>query len=160
MKLPGCLVEAHVRLAVLISCLSVVETLLLPGCLRLEGESRREHLLHQQARRDGHERVVHGLVHRLLRGVRLGNQIGELGAGLSRRITRRAADDLDDLCQRGSIADGQRVLAPDPVEALLRHAKGDDDVHVVAVVGMGRVLERPDDAVSEGSVIIHKIRDL
>ena len=83
-----------------------------------ELEARRKHLLHEQARRDGLERVVDRLGHGLLGGIGLGDQVGEARAGLARRVAGGAADDLDDLGQAGAIADGERVFAPNPVEAL------------------------------------------
>ena len=51
-------------------------------------------------------------------GVGFRDQVGEARAGLARRVAGGAADDLDDLGQAGSVADRQRVFAPDPVEAL------------------------------------------
>ena len=119
----------------------------------------REHLLHEQAGGDGLQRIVDGLGDGLLGGVRLGDQVGETCAGLARRVAGRAADDLHDLGQARSIADRQRVLAPNPVEALLRHAERDDDVHVVAVVLLRRVLQRGGDAVPLGRVVIDEIGD-
>ena len=127
--------------------------------LRLELEARRQHLLHQQARGDGLERVVDRLGHGLLGGVRLGDQVGEAGAGLARRVAGGAADDLHDLGQARAIADGQRVLAPDPVEAFLRHAEGDDDVHMVAVVLLRRVFQRGGHPVALRRVVIDQIGD-
>ena len=94
------------------------------------------------------KRVVDGLGHGFLGGVRLGDQVGEARARLARRVAGRAADDLHDLGQAGAIADRQCVLAPDPVEAFLRHPERDDDVHIVAVVLLRRVLERGGNAVA------------
>ena len=56
-------------------------------------EARREHLFHQQAGGDGFKGIGDGF----LGGIRLGDEIGEAGAGLARRVAGRAADDLDDL---------------------------------------------------------------
>ena len=64
---------------------------------------------------------------------------------------RRAADDLDDLGETGAVADGQRVLAPDPIESLLGHPEGDNNVHVVAVVFLRRVFQCADDFVARRS---------
>ena len=93
-------------------------------------------------------------------GVRFGDQVGEARAGLARRIAGGAADDLHDLGQAGAVADGQRVFAPDPVEAFLRHAQRDDDVHMVAVVLLRRVFQRGGHAVALGGVVIHQIGDV
>src|SRR3546814_18735046 len=78
-------------------------------------------------------------LHRAFGGIWLGDQIGEAGMGLARRVAGNATDDLDDLGQAGAIADGQRMFAPNPVEALLRHAQGNDEFHIVAVVLLRRV---------------------
>src|SRR3546814_12464102 len=79
--------------------------------------------------------------------------------GLARRVAGSATDDLDDLGQAGAIADGQRMFAPNPVEALLRHAQGNDDVHIVAVVLLRRVFERSEDASALVVVVVHQISD-
>ena len=50
------------------------------------------------------------------------NQVGEAGAGLARRVTGGATNDLHDLGQAGPIADRQRVFAPNPVKTFFRHA--------------------------------------
>ena len=107
--------------------------------LRPELKARGEHLLHQQAGGDGLERVVHCFGNDLFGGVRLGDQVREPRAGLARGIPRGAADDLHDFREARSIADRQRVFAPNPVEAFFRHAQGDDDVDVVAVVLLRRI---------------------
>src|SRR5262245_1879651 len=49
------------------------------------------------------------------------------------------------------------MLTPNPVEAFLRHAKGDDDVHMVAVVFLRLVLERGRNAVALGRIVIDQI---
>lgn len=41
---------------------------------------------------------------------------------------------LHDLGEAGAVADGQRVFAPDPIKALLRHTERNDDIHMVAIV--------------------------
>ena len=129
------------------------------GFFGLELEPRRQHLLHQQAGGDGLQRVVDRLADGFVRGVDGGDQVGEPGAGLARRVAGGAADDLHDLGETGAIADGQRVLAPDPVEALLRHAERDNDVHMVAVVLLRRVLQRGGDAIPLGAVVVDQVRD-
>ena len=78
---------------------------------------------------------------------------------LARRVAGGAADDLHDLGKARPIADRQRVLAPDPVEALLRHAESDDDVHMVAVVLLCGVLQRGGNPVALGGVIINQVGD-
>ena len=92
-------------------------------------------------------------------GVRLGDQVGEARAGLARRVAGRAADDLHDLGQARPIADRQRVFAPNPVEAFLRHAERDDDVHIVAVVLLRRVFQRGGNAVALGGIVIDQVGD-
>ncbi len=92
-------------------------------------------------------------------GVRLGDQVGEARAGLARRVAGRAADDLHDLGEARPVADRQRVLAPNPVEAFLRHAEGDDDVHMVAVVLLRRVFQRGGNAVALGRIVIDQVGD-
>lgn len=80
-------------------------------------------------------------------------------ARLARRVTGRATDDLHDLGQAGAVANSQGVLAPDPVEAFLRHAERDDDVHIVPVVLLRRVLERSGHTVALRGVVIDEIGD-
>ena len=69
--------------------------------------------------------IVHGLGDGLLGGIRLRDEIREAAPGLPRGIARGTADDLHDLRQARSVADSQRVIAPDPVEALFCHPEGD-----------------------------------
>ena len=101
LQLSCCRVVAHVGFVRIVSTRAVVEA----GCraavrvLRLEFETRSQHLLHEKARRNGLERVVHRLGDRLLAGIGFGDEIGETGSGLSFRVTRRPADNLDDLGQ-------------------------------------------------------------
>ena len=47
---------------------------------------------------------------------------------LSLTVTRASADDLNDFGQRGAYADGDTVLTPLPVKALLGCAEGYEDV--------------------------------
>ena len=129
------------------------------GILGPELEARGQHLLHEQAGGDGLERVVHRLGDGALGGVGLGDEIGEAGAGLARRVAGGAADDLHDFGEAGAITDGQGVLAPDPVEALLGHAEGDDYIDVVAVVLLRRVAEGGLDLVALGRVVVHEVGD-
>ena len=49
---------------------------------------------------------------------------------------------MDDFGQAAAVADGQGVLAPDPIEAFLGHAECNDHVHVVAVVLVRGVFQR------------------
>ena len=116
-------------------------------------------MLHQQARGDGLQSVVHRLGDGFLGSVRFGNQVREARACLARRVAGRAPDDLHDLGQARPIADGQRVLAPNPVESFLRHAERDDDVHIVAVVLLRRVFQRGGNAVALGGIVIHQVGD-
>ena len=108
--------------------------LVVAGALGLELEVLRQHLLHQQRRGDGLEHVVHRHLHLALRGVGLGDQVGELGVLLAGAVAGDAADDLDDLGQRRPVADGEGVLGERPVEALLRHPEREDHVHGVPIL--------------------------
>lgn len=49
------------------------------------------------------------------------------------------------------------MLAPDPVKTFLRHAKGDDDVHMVAVVLLRRVFQRGRNTVALGRIVINQV---
>ena len=92
---------------------------------------------------------------------RLGNQVGEARALLAIGVAGGAANDLHDLGQAAAVANGQRVFAPDPVKALLGHAQGNDDVHMVAVVLLRRVFQRRQDARAPGSVaVVHQVGHL
>ena len=79
---------------------------------------------------------------------------------LAWRIASRAADDLHDLGQARTVADRQRVLAPNPVESFLRHAQGDDDVDVIAIVLLRRILRARRDSFALGRIVIHEVGDL
>src|SRR5690554_2142015 len=53
------------------------------------------------------------------------------------------------------------MLAPDPIEALLRHAQRDDDIHVVAVVFLRGVFERSQNLPALGLVsVVHEVSNL
>ena len=54
--------------------------------------------------------------------------------GLSLAVSGATTDNLHDLGKRGAYADGDAVLAPLPVEALLCGAEGDKDVERIAAV--------------------------
>jgi hypothetical protein len=58
-----------------------------------------------------------------------------------------------------AIADRQRVLAPNPVEAFLRHAERDDDVHIVAVVLLRRVFQRGGNRSRLAGIVVHQVGD-
>ena len=49
------------------------------------------------------------------------------------------------------------MLAPYPVEAFLRHAEGDNDVHMVAIVLLRRVLQGGRHAIALGRVVVHQV---
>ena len=49
------------------------------------------------------------------------------------------------------------MFAPDPVEALFRHAQGDDDIDVVAVVLVGGVFEGGGNLIALVGVVIHQV---
>ncbi len=51
------------------------------------------------------------------------------------------------------------MVAPNPVEAFLRHAEGDNDVHMVAIVFLLGVFQGGGVAVALGGVIIDQIGD-
>ncbi len=73
---------------------------------------------------------------------------------------RGATDDLDDFCQAGAVADRQGMFAPDPFEAFLCHAEGNNDIDVIAVVFVGGVFESGGDFIAFGWVIVYKVGDL
>src|ERR1019366_5493660 len=156
LELPRLLVEADVALIGFITDFAVVEA---GGrsalrVLWLKLKTRCKHLLHKQARRDGLQGIVHRLGNCFLGSVRLRNQVRKARAGLARCVAGCAPDDLHDFGQARPIADRQRVLAPDPVETLFRHAKRDDDVHVIPVILLRWVLQRGGNAVASGGIVI------
>ena len=57
------------------------------------------------------------------------------------------------------LEDGQRVIAPDPVKAFLRHSKGDDDVHMVPVVLLPGIPECGGDPVPPSGVVVDEVGD-
>ena len=157
--LTGLFVNPHVASARVVALLAVVEPFDRPAGLRFrrEVEARSEHLLHEEARRDRLERVVHRLGDGLLGGIRLRDEIREASPGFPRGVARGAADDLHDLGQARSVTDGQRVIAPDPVKAFLRHSKGDDDVHMVPVVLLPGIPECGGDPVPPSGVVVDEV---
>ncbi|MDT4876555.1 hypothetical protein FQZ97_1119960 [compost metagenome] len=52
------------------------------------------------------------------------------------------------------------MFAPNPVETLFRHAKGDDDIDMITVVLLRRVLQRGRDAVALARFVIDEVSDL
>ena len=160
-KLARFVVEADVALLRIVAFFPIVDAFERNAalCLRPEVEPGRQHLLHQQTCRDGLERIVHGLRDGFLRGVGLRNQVREPGLGLAGRVTGRAPDDLHDLGQARPVADRQRVIAPNPVEAFLRHAERNDDVDVLPVVLLVWVPERCCDPLTLGRVVVNQIGD-
>ncbi len=52
------------------------------------------------------------------------------------------------------------MLAPDPVEAFLRHAERDDDIDVVSVVFLRRIFQRGGHAVALGGIVIDEVGDV
>ena len=137
------LIKADIFLLRVIAVFAIVKALngTTFGALCCEIEPWGEHLLHEQACGNGLERIVHGLGDCRFSSIRFGNQVGETGTGLADRVTGGAADNLHDFSQAGAVTDGQRVFAPNPVKAFLGHSEGDDDVHMVAVVLLGRVFQ-------------------
>src|SRR5581483_1136234 len=157
--MPRLLVNANIALRGVVAAGAVVEARrgAVLDMFRPEFEARRKHLLHQQARSDGLKRVVHRLGHDFLGGVRLGDQVGEARPCLARRVAGGAANDLDDFGEARTVANGQRVFAPNPIEAFLCHAERNDDVHIVAVVLLRRVFQRGRYPVAPGNVVIHEV---
>ena len=66
---------------------------------RLEGDVRRQNLLHQQGDRNGLEHVVNGIRHVCVISFRLCNQIRELRVLLAFAVSRRSTDDLNNFGQ-------------------------------------------------------------
>src|SRR5262249_55643488 len=138
------LVESNVAFGGIVAARAIVKSFnrTTVRILRREIETRGKHLLHEKAGGDGLQGIVHGLGDGLCGRVRLSDQISEAGASFSRRVTSRAADDLHDLSETRSVANRQGMLTPNPVEAFLGHAEGDDDVYMVAVVLLRRIFQR------------------
>jgi hypothetical protein len=88
---------------------------------------------------NGFQRVVNRLGDSFLGSVGFGDQVGEAGAQLACRVAGGTADALHDLRKARPIPNRQRVLAPNPVEALLSHPERDDDVYMIAIVLLRRV---------------------
>ncbi|MNN08175.1 hypothetical protein D3C81_1210250 [compost metagenome] len=82
---------------------------------------------------------------------------GEACPCLAWRVAGGAADDLHNLSKAGAVSHGQRVFAPDPVEAFFGHAQRNDDVDVIAVVLLCWVFQGCRDFVALGRVVIHQI---
>jgi len=146
-------VDADVLAVRIIAPFPVVVSLLRALVLRREIDLGRQHLFHEKARRDGLEGVVDRVDDGVLAGIGFRDEVGEARAGLVRRVARGAADDLDDFGEAVPVSDGEGVLAPDPVEAFLRHAKRDDDVHAVAVLVGLLVLEGGHHLVAVGGTL-------
>ena len=51
------------------------------------------------------------------------------------------------------------MFTPDPVEAFLGHAQGDDDVDVIPIVLVGRIFEGVGDLIPLSWIIIYQIGD-
>ena len=118
-------------------------------------------MLHQQAGRNSLQHVVHRLGHQRLVSRRLCNQVGEACALFALGVAGGAADDLHDLGQAAAVANRQRVFAPDPVKALFGHAQRNDDVHMAAVVLLGRVFQCAQNARAPRCVaVVHQVGHL
>lgn len=70
------------------------------------------------------------------------------------------SSDLDDLRQAGAVADRQGVLAPDPIEAFLGHAEGDDDIYVITVVLLSGVFQGSGNLIPFAGVVVYEVGDL
>ncbi|WP_434083772.1 hypothetical protein [Escherichia coli] len=90
-------------------------------------------MLHQQACRDGFQGIVDCLGDSPLNSIRLGDQVSKPCAVFTRRVASSATDNLHDLSQAGTVANGQRMFAPNPVKTFLRHTKCNNDVYIVTV---------------------------
>ena len=108
---------------------------------RLEGDVRSQHLFHQERNRNRLQHVVDGGFHIVVVGIRLGDQIGELSVRFPGAVARGASDDLNDFGKRRAVADGQNMLAPRPVEAFLRHAERNNDVHLRGIFDVSEIFE-------------------
>ncbi|MNG16223.1 hypothetical protein D3C84_1001150 [compost metagenome] len=122
MELARGFIHAQVGATGLIPLWPVIEAFFRPGIFRGELITWGQHLFHQQAGGNGLEHIVHCLSYSGLISCRFGDQVGEARALLTLGIPRGTANDLHDFGQARTVADGQRMLAPDPVKAFLRHA--------------------------------------
>ena len=113
---------------------TVVEAFFGAGVLRCKFEARGEDLLHQEAGGDGFQRVVDGASYGGAGGIGFGDQVSEAGAFLAGCVAGGTANDLHNFGEAAAVSDGERVFAPDPIEAFLGHAESDDDVDVVTVI--------------------------
>ena len=72
---------------------------------------------------------------------RFGNEVCELRVRFAFGVAGRASDNLDDFRHGVAVSDRQNVLAPNPVEAFLGHAERDDDVKIVALSTLRRLVK-------------------
>ena len=85
-------IESKIALAWIVTCFPVLKARrgFIVRVLRLELETRRQHLLHKQAGGDGLKRVVHSLSNRRLCGIWFRDKVGKSSARLAGRIARCA----------------------------------------------------------------------
>ena len=159
MELAGLLIEANIRAVWLVTFFSVVIAIQRRAfCgLRCELETWRQHLFHQQAGGNGLEHVIDRIRHFFLGRIRFSNQVDEFGPCLSWCIAGGATNDLNDLRQAGAVSDRQCLLTPDPVKPFLGHPQRNDDVHMIAVVLLRRILQGSDNLVAPYRLIFHQI---
>ena len=79
LELPVFLIKADVALIRVVAFWAVLEARrrTVARVLRLEFEARNQHLLHEQARRDRLQLIIHGTCDGIVGGVRLGDQVRE-----------------------------------------------------------------------------------
>lgn len=151
---------ANIRLFGIITALAIVHTRLWTAVFSLghKVEPWGQNLLHQQAGRDGLQRIVHRFRNGLTGRIRFRDQVGEAGMEFVWRIPSGSADDLHDLGQAGPVAYCEGMFAPNPVEPFLRHTKSDNDIDMVPDVLLCRVFQCIEHFGPAGHVgVIHQI---
>ncbi|GCD60509.1 hypothetical protein NBRC3278_3407 [Acetobacter pasteurianus NBRC 3278] len=159
MELAGLRIEANIRAVWLVAFFSVVITIQRRTFfgLRRKLETWGQHLFHKQAGGNGLEHVIDRIRDFFLGRIRFSNQVDEFGPCLTRRITGSTTNDLNDFGQAGTVSDRQRLLTPDPVKPFLGHTQRNDDVHMVSVVFLRRILQSRHNLVAPNRLIFHQI---
>ena len=129
--MPRFLVEADIALVRVVAAFPIVEAGVGPvfGFFGLNSKRGASTCSIKEARRNGLQRASLTASVTALGGVRLGDQVGEARTGLARRVAGGPADDLHDLGQARPISDVG--ACSHRIQDALRHAEGDDDVHVI-----------------------------
>ncbi|GCD64299.1 hypothetical protein NBRC3278_3392 [Acetobacter pasteurianus NBRC 3278] len=159
MELTGLLIKSDIRAVWLVTFLSIVIAIqrrIFFG-LRRKLETWRQHLFHKQAGGNGLEHVIDRIRDFFLRCIRFSNQVDKFSPRLTRRITGSTTNDLNDLRQARTVSDRQRLLTPDPVKPFLGHPQRNNDVHMIAVVLLRRILQGSDNLVAPNRLIFHQI---